>query len=206
METIGEKVKKFRKQKGLTQSDLAAACGTQQSTISNLENNDTERIYLSVAVGLANTLGISLNELFNIEITANDHLKIEDLMNEVERLVKDIDESKKLSSLLSNRSELLQMNLIEVIATTHNSIMVELDQLEINSPEGIDKTRENIISGYNEIVRNLIMWRLISEKDIEVFYKDNESKGEGFKYKISTTSTLRSKSKIAQQNNDYPQM
>ncbi len=61
---FGERLKKFRKEKGLSQENLANAIGKNATTIGRFENGkllpDAEQIYL-----LCNELGIEEYELFN---------------------------------------------------------------------------------------------------------------------------------------------
>lgn len=60
-----------RKAKGLTQEDLAAAIGIDQSLVSRLENGHSQPLS-EVAVRIADALGITVAELLEREPAADD--------------------------------------------------------------------------------------------------------------------------------------
>lgn len=83
METIGEKIKRIRKLKGLSQVQVSEIAGITQSALASIENNRTSNIFLSVARGIAKALQVSFNELFEVESGVQG---IEELKAEIERL------------------------------------------------------------------------------------------------------------------------
>ena len=62
LKKLARRIKELRKANGLTQDDLAAACGIARSTIGNLEAVQND-IVLSKLNKIAKTLKISLSEL-----------------------------------------------------------------------------------------------------------------------------------------------
>lgn len=67
MESIGEKIKQIRKSKGISQAAIANNSGIKQSSYANIESGKTQNITIETGKGIAKTLGIPFNELFNIE-------------------------------------------------------------------------------------------------------------------------------------------
>lgn len=61
-ETFGSNVNRIRKERGITQMDLAIAVGVDQKTIANIEKA-RKATSISVAVLIARELGVGLEEL-----------------------------------------------------------------------------------------------------------------------------------------------
>ena len=63
---IGENIRKYRLKKGLTQLDLAAACGFEGSSIGRLENGNTNPT-IKTLLKIAKALDIKLTDLVKIK-------------------------------------------------------------------------------------------------------------------------------------------
>lgn len=63
---IGKNIRKFRIKKGLTQLDLAAACGFEESSIGRLENGNTNPT-IKTLVKIAMALEIKLIDLVRLK-------------------------------------------------------------------------------------------------------------------------------------------
>jgi transcriptional regulator with XRE-family HTH domain len=57
---IGEKIKKLRKEKGLTQEQLASACGTTRQTLSKLEKGNIDKLSLQLFIKVLDALEYEL--------------------------------------------------------------------------------------------------------------------------------------------------
>jgi|SRR5665647_151443 len=66
-ESIGDKLKRIRKEKSLSQSNIAAYCGISQAAYAKIENGTTQNITIGIGKGIANALLISFNELFEVD-------------------------------------------------------------------------------------------------------------------------------------------
>jgi len=96
---IGEFISDCRKEKGLTQEQLAEKLGVSSKSISRWENGNTLPDY-SLLKDLCNELDININELLSGEkIKENDYINKseENLVN----LRKQIDERKKVLTIIS---------------------------------------------------------------------------------------------------------
>ncbi len=89
MERINEKIKRLRKQKGLSQNEVATVAGVRQSSIASIEKGETVSMSLDVAKGIAKALNVNFNELYDID---GDSQKIDSLNKEIEALKKRIAE------------------------------------------------------------------------------------------------------------------
>jgi transcriptional regulator with XRE-family HTH domain len=79
METIGNKIKRLRRSKGLSLMDLVAKMNAlkidiSDTALSKIETGKTKSITVDLGKGLANAFDISFNELFDIE-TNNSQIK-----------------------------------------------------------------------------------------------------------------------------------
>lgn len=100
--TLGETIKKYRKRKGLNQTELANLIGLDRSAISNFENGKREPTY-SMILKLAEVLNVDLIEFLN----TNNYKKLEQFMklNVYSNLIeKDWDKSlrKDINEMLDN--------------------------------------------------------------------------------------------------------
>ncbi|MNJ37530.1 HTH-type transcriptional regulator SinR [compost metagenome] len=60
MDTIGKTIKKLRKEKGLSQAELASQLGMSRSTISSIENNTIPEIGIRKVEAILTLLGHTL--------------------------------------------------------------------------------------------------------------------------------------------------
>jgi len=65
-ETIGERLARFRKERGLTQTELARQLGVAQPVLSDYERGEL-RLHGQLIVELARILGVSADELLGLE-------------------------------------------------------------------------------------------------------------------------------------------
>ena len=65
MKTLGEKIADLRKERGITQENLAGTIGVSPQAISKWENNATMPDIMLLPI-IADTLGVTIDELFGI--------------------------------------------------------------------------------------------------------------------------------------------
>lgn len=75
MEAIGRTIKNLRKQKGLSQSELASQLGMSRSTISGIENNTVPEIGIRKVEAILNMLGYTLTAVAQRRRPTLDQLK-----------------------------------------------------------------------------------------------------------------------------------
>ena len=93
MESLNERIKRLRKEKGISQSEVAKASGITQSSYASIEKGDTKSITIEVGKGIATALGISFNTIFEIEI---DNQEKESFINQINDLTEKKNEKEKL--------------------------------------------------------------------------------------------------------------
>ncbi|GAB3049637.1 helix-turn-helix domain-containing protein [Spirosoma pulveris] len=67
LKVFGKRLQQIRRQKGLTQTELAFRCGFGQNQITNIERGETNTS-LSIVFLLARKLDIPLMDLFSFEL------------------------------------------------------------------------------------------------------------------------------------------
>lgn len=75
MESIGLTIKRLRKEKGLSQSDLASQLGMSRSTISSIENNTVAEIGIRKVEAILNVFGYTLAAVAQRRRPTLDQLK-----------------------------------------------------------------------------------------------------------------------------------
>ena len=65
-DTLGQRIARLRRERGLTQVELAERLGITQPAVSDYENDDT-RLPADVAVQIARILGVSTDELLGLK-------------------------------------------------------------------------------------------------------------------------------------------
>jgi transcriptional regulator with XRE-family HTH domain len=113
MEALKEKIKKIRKEKRLSQSELAEIAGITRVSYTYFENGTTDKLSLDAAKGIAKALEVSFNELFEVDNPDLDKAKkeIERLKKMVKDLEADLDQAltdkkvfKELATMYMNRN------------------------------------------------------------------------------------------------------
>lgn len=92
-ETIGKKIKAFRKGRGLTQAQLARDLGySHKSVITHIEKGESEMSYEKILL-LLRTYAVDANELFDVQHTDNlleEHKKFKKIEEKKNAWMKDI--------------------------------------------------------------------------------------------------------------------
>src|SRR5674476_1638028 len=99
MKGIEGKIMKLRIEKGISKADMSRACSITPTAYSNIEEDLTESINIETGRKIAKALGISFNELFEIE---GDSQKIDELNNEIQLFKNRIAEKSLLIESLIN--------------------------------------------------------------------------------------------------------
>ena len=94
--SIGQNIKKFRVEKGLTQNKLGEKSGIEPSNISHIERGAT-KVSLPTLVSIANALDVSLDEIIYDSLVKNEHIKIK-LIDEIIQNCN----SEEMSALIEN--------------------------------------------------------------------------------------------------------
>ena len=105
--TIGKRIKELRKNKGLTQAQLAEMSGVEPSNISHIERAAT-KLSLPTLIAIANVLDATLDEIVYGNLKKSSHISV----SIIDNLLLDCDPSELRS-------------IAEVIKTTKNVLRLK---------------------------------------------------------------------------------
>jgi transcriptional regulator with XRE-family HTH domain len=179
---IQEKIKLCRKQKNLSQAQMAAVIGISQAAYAKIESGVTENISLFIATGIAKALNEDFNELFEIE---SDNKTIAGLKSEVEELRSRISEKDLLIKTISNQNKYIKNVLIsEVYLFYYHKLQNIKEKLKSTSDEAERKelTREMDLVPEQEKrkFRVHITSGILEQKDIDDVYNQIKENWEGY--------------------------
>ena len=161
MENLNEKIKRLRKQQGITQAEVAKIIGVNQSTYANIEKGETKSITIDIGLGIAKALNTNFIHLFEIPVADYidmDRRQIERLYQEINELKKQFEQKDILIDLLIADKKSLKQNIIFVL---YGQLKNELDLISNNIKEC---TNENDIN------------QQIREYNKKIFYFEHETK------------------------------
>ena len=174
---ILEKIKNLRNQRGFSQSKLAQEIGISQTGYAKIERGDTDTIPLSVAIGIAKSLNVGFNELFDID---GDSHKIDNLWKTIEDQKQKIEELKDQITLLKNEKEHIKAHLVMQMVSSYSWEIgaIDYEYAASKSEErksALGKILEDIRKTFNSNKDYYIKTGFLSESDFKNHY--NEMKG-----------------------------
>jgi transcriptional regulator with XRE-family HTH domain len=146
MESVNEKIKRLRIKSGVNQADVARSAGIKQSSYASIEKGDTKSITINVGKGIAKALGVSFNELFDVEISPDKDEK--KLLNEIERLKRELSDLEGLCEIqreslsLYKQSFTVTDRMVELVADKLSKLIPEGDEAKVI----VDKIRSQALS------------------------------------------------------------
>ncbi len=96
MEDLKQKIKRLRKEKRISQTELAEIAGISRISYTYFENGTTDKLSLDAAKGIAKALNVSFNDLFEIEGNSSDIKKLEIEVNQLSKKLEELTEHNKL--------------------------------------------------------------------------------------------------------------
>jgi transcriptional regulator with XRE-family HTH domain len=129
---IFKKIKKLREEKKITQSEMAESLGISQAAYAKIErpiNPEGKKISIEYGKSIAKTLGVSFNELFDVELPSSEEKKliseIEGLKRRIKELEEQLDDKRRIIEFLSDNDFTLG-----IAAKIHNA---ELDEAGLHN-------------------------------------------------------------------------
>jgi len=187
VETIGEKIKRLRTEKRLTQKQVSELCGLTPSAYLFIENGTTKSISIDVGIGIARALEIPFVELFDIEDHGNIKL-IEDLKKRISHLERDLFYCKRgiLSSVIhaytstingnillrskfqnQDDKDIFSYTIVQIIKNWSNQIKIDIDEgyysLEEYKQFVKDVKRANPEANVIDLTYNVLVYKSESE-------------------------------------------
>lgn len=182
METVGEKIKRIRKSKGISQYIVAESCRIKQSSYANIESGKTQNITIEIGKGISLALGVNFAELFEIEpaksIEAAEVMKKnEELTCLIETLDKTIQGKDEIIQLQKQHISHLKYSIIAALSVAEQSalsgLIAAIEDGKMSMAESISCGVLLTATQYVEILENQ---QILSSRELEVFRK-MEQKG-----------------------------
>ena len=174
MKGIEGKIMKLRIEKGISKADMSRACSITPTAYSNIEEDLTESINIETGRKIAKALGISFNELFEIE---GDSQKIDGLNNEIQLLKNRISELSLFVETLKNEKEHIKAYLVMqmVSAYSFETGLVDSEFTSANSDE--DRCiRSQLLDGIQRVYdinkAYYIRTGFLTQSDFDNHYKE----------------------------------
>lgn len=104
-EKIGKQIRKYRKQQGLSQEQLAEKIWISTTHMSHIETGST-KLSLPVLVDLANTFGVSADELLSITPNAEKKKCVDDIGEILEN--SSLNDAKIITEILKSTKSALE--------------------------------------------------------------------------------------------------
>lgn len=179
MDSVGERIKRIRISKGITQAELADALGTTKATISRYES-DKRELRSAQAQNIADFLGVSVFELYGVpsqqQIILERQQKIADRAKEMkqcniegattEELLK---RNEELQTIIDS-FEKERQNILNALIVAHNSqVKVNiLAQAENENALNKEPQPEPAITQRNKRIDNLISMFNLYPYDVQI--------------------------------------
>lgn len=181
MENIGNKITETRRSKGINQKELASLIGVSQPSLIKFEKGETDIIPLGVAKKLAKNLGVSFNELFEIEDSISVSIggkneELEKLKKEIEVLKKTIEDKEKIIEFQEKDKKLFKEAVIRSITSYWETIVTDIDKLirtteSETEKELLERRKDHAERNKEFQLQNFIHIGFLSQKDLFDYYK-----------------------------------
>ena len=171
METINEKIKRLRKQKGISQVEVARAAGITQSSFASIEKGETKSITIDVGKGISEMLGIDFTELFEITSGTNNSL-----LGEISELKERMAEKTLLiDTLINERSHIrayLVMHMVSDYAYSIGFIDDQISKVSNEEKEKLIHKRAEVIKLYHTFKDYYINTGFLTQSEFESYYHE----------------------------------
>jgi len=173
MKGIEGKIKRIRNDNGLSKAYMSRACDITPTAYSNIEDDITDSINIETGRKIAKALGVSFNELFEIE---GDSQKIDALNKQIERLNERV---KELKMQIEDKDSLLlyfsrtNKNVRNFLIKRMNEFIAKLDDPEkLNEEKDVWRLSEILKIQFEDFV----YLGVLEQSDVDDAVKINKGK------------------------------
>lgn len=171
MDSIGENIRRIRKEKSISMYELAKAVGVAHTTIASIEKGKTKSITIYLAQEIAKTLNVSISELIKLDdIVFNTNELVRELNKEITNLKQKLEEREELIELLKIKNNSFKGLFVQLfvgdIQYTLSNIKDPIEKKNLYSlfDKNYDTYKKNGIISNNDIDSHI--------SGMESFYKD----------------------------------
>ncbi len=180
------RIKQLRKDRNLSQDQMAAFIGISQTAYANIENGSTGKITIENGKAIAKALETSFAELFNIdfsiadaEFIKNKEIEFDNLLKELKDKTKALEDMTLMKDLLLNEKENYKSLILNTITRSTNHFLNNLKEAMGNALTDIDRNnfemlRNQVLENKQYLFDNLISLRFITPEDLDNYNKEME--------------------------------
>ena len=180
------RIKQLRKDRNLSQDQMAAFIGISQTAYANIENGSTGKITIENGKAIAKALGTSFAELFNIDYSISDTEFIKNKEKEFDNLLLALKEKTKaledktlLIELLLREKENHKSIIVNTITRYSNHILSNLNQELKNASNDnerniFERQKNYELKNKQDMFENLISLGFITQEDLDNYNKEIE--------------------------------
>lgn len=167
MDSIGENIRRIRKEKSISMYELAKAVGVAHTTIASIEKGKTKSITIYLAQEIAKTLNVSISELIKLDdIVFNTNELVRDLNEEITNLKQKLEEKEELIELLKIKNNSFKSWLVQLfVDDTQHTLSYIKDPIE----------KEKLYSLFDKNYNYYKKIGIISDNDIALHISGKES-------------------------------
>lgn len=177
------KIRNLRKEKGLSQAEMAEMIGISQAAYGKIESGFTKSITIEVGKGISKALNIPFGELFEIDGTGTDIQKFETTINELQKKVTELEERlkerKEIIDLLQTKIDAYK-KFVFISAQTYSIPYITKIDIEIESAKS-EKEKANLIDrkkkfleGVESLFQLYVDMGLLSKEELKKFRNEEE--------------------------------
>jgi len=173
MKGIEGKIKRIRNDNGLSKAYMSRACDITPTAYSNIEDDITDSINIETGRKIAKALGVSFNELFEIE---GDSQKIDALNNQIERLNERV---KELKVQIADKDALI-LYFSRTNINVRNFLIKRMKELNARLADPEKSHEEKNVWRLSEILKNqfddFVFLGVLEQSDVDEAVKNNKEK------------------------------
>jgi transcriptional regulator with XRE-family HTH domain len=172
MEAIGKKIKRLRNIKRISLKELASILGVSDTALSKIETGKTQSITIDLGKGIASTLEVSFNELFEIEPPQINTEEIEQLKRRVKELEETLRAHQITIELQNKNLNYAKFIVMSMLIGDDDLAIVEYEKAFGKNPEDVSLGVIIAIDKIEKRLGHLINTGTLTKEDFEFFVKD----------------------------------
>lgn len=144
---LHEKIKKLRIKQKINQVEIAEKIGLSRSGYILIENGSTKTIGIDVGLKLAEALGVSFNDLFEIE---SENAKEQELKAQIEEYKKEVEQLYKQEDFLLEWNR-MRRTLVRVVYNQLSGILKQMNDTNDNTIKDLRESISGIVNSIDEL-------------------------------------------------------
>jgi transcriptional regulator with XRE-family HTH domain len=164
-------LKIFRKEKNMSQAQMAEIIGISPTGYAKIENGETKSITIEIAKRISKAINIHFNQLFEIEQPKQESDKVRELTDEYKKLFKELSIQEQISKLQDQVIVNWSKGAYEDVIAAFKHKVHEVSQITKDVNER-NKEIDNLSAMAFDIIDRLKQRGFFSVEEVEMFHKE----------------------------------